>query len=351
MSWIGDISLGQTFDTKFCTVQSTGAPTTLAGTPAISCYVGNGTTEITAGITLTADFDSRTGLNNVRVVATVGNGYAQATDNQLVITTGTVNSVSAVGYVVAEFSIQNRSNSLIGSGVGAFPMSGIVDAGTAQSVTGTTIVLRSAAAFADSELVGATVVILSASTGAGQRRIITAYTGSTDTATVDTWTTTPTGTIIYAIYGTPPGSSSSPIPADMTKILGTAVSTPATAGILDVNLKNIANATVSTSSAQLGVNVVTGTGSYGVKKNTQLAGFPFYMTDSTTHAAKTGLTVTAERSIDGGAFAACANSPVEVANGEYKITLAAADLNGNSIMLKFTAAAADQRMITIITSP
>ena len=44
--------------------------------------------------------------------------------------------------------------------------------------------------------------------------------------------------------------------ASMTQILGTAVSTPATAGILDVNLKNIANATVSTSTAQLGVNTV-----------------------------------------------------------------------------------------------
>ena len=45
-------------------------------------------------------------------------------------------------------------------------------------------------------------------------------------------------------------------PANMTQILGTAVSSPATAGILDVNLKNIANAAVSTSTAQLGVNAV-----------------------------------------------------------------------------------------------
>lgn len=109
MSYIGDIRLGNTIDTKFCTVQSTGAPTTLSSSPVISCYVGNSTTELTAGITLTVDFDSRTGLNNVRVVATGGNGYATATDNQLVITTGTVNSVSAVGYVVAQFSIENRS--------------------------------------------------------------------------------------------------------------------------------------------------------------------------------------------------------------------------------------------------
>jgi hypothetical protein len=112
MSYIGDIALSQTVDTKFCSVQSTGAPTTLAGSPVISAYVGNGTTEITAGITLTVDFDSRTGLNNVRVVASGANGYATATDVQLIITTGTVNSVSAIGYVVAEFSIENRQSNV-----------------------------------------------------------------------------------------------------------------------------------------------------------------------------------------------------------------------------------------------
>lgn len=47
---------------------------------------------------------------------------------------------------------------------------------------------------------------------------------------------------------------------DMTQILGTAVSSPATAGILDINVKNIANAAVNTSSAQLGVNVVNAAG-------------------------------------------------------------------------------------------
>lgn len=107
--WIGDFRLGDTFDVKFCTVQSTGAPTTLAGTPVVSAYPGNSVTELTAGITLTADFDSRTGLNNVRVVATSGNGYATATNYALVITTGTVNSVSAVGYVIGHFSIEARS--------------------------------------------------------------------------------------------------------------------------------------------------------------------------------------------------------------------------------------------------
>lgn len=109
MAYLGDFRLGDTLDFKFCTVQSTGAPTTLAGSPVISAYPSNSTTQLTAGITLSVDFDSVTGLNNVRVVASSGNGYLTATNYEMVITTGTVNSVSAVGYVVGTFSIENRS--------------------------------------------------------------------------------------------------------------------------------------------------------------------------------------------------------------------------------------------------
>jgi hypothetical protein len=110
MSYRGDIRLGDTIDIKFPTRRfSTGAPFTLAGTPSVAAYVGNGTTEITAGITLTVDFDARTGLNNVRVVASGGNGFAAGTNVDLVITAGTVDGVSVVGEVVGSFSIENRS--------------------------------------------------------------------------------------------------------------------------------------------------------------------------------------------------------------------------------------------------
>jgi len=108
MSYIGDFALGSTLDTKFTTVSTSGVPTTLAGSPVISAYPDNSLTELTAGITLTVDFDSRTGLHNVRVVATSGNGYASGTNYQLVITAGTVGGSSVVGYVVAEFSLEAR---------------------------------------------------------------------------------------------------------------------------------------------------------------------------------------------------------------------------------------------------
>lgn len=105
-----DYALGTTFDLKFTTRSfTTGAPTTLAGTPVISAYPDNSTTEITAGITLTVDFDSRTGMHNVRVVATSGNGYASGSNYALVITTGTVGGVSVVGEVIGEFSLEAQS--------------------------------------------------------------------------------------------------------------------------------------------------------------------------------------------------------------------------------------------------
>ena len=109
MGYWGDIRLGDTIDMKFCTVGTTGAPTQLAGSPSIAAYVGNSTTELTTGLTLTVDFDGRTGLNNVRVVASSGNGYTSAANYGLIITAGTVGGVSVVGYEVASFSIENRS--------------------------------------------------------------------------------------------------------------------------------------------------------------------------------------------------------------------------------------------------
>ncbi len=75
------------------------------------------------------------------------------------------------------------------------------------------------------------------------------------------------------------------------------------------------------------------------------------MTDSSTHAPITGRTVTATASLDGAAFAACANAVSEVASGVYKINLATTDLNANIVTLKFTAAGADPTLITLVMQP
>lgn len=87
-----------------------------------------------------------------------------------------------------------------------------------------------------------------------------------------------------------------------------------------------------------------------IKKNTALANFEFPMYDSSGNL-KTGLTITATRSIDGAAFGACANSATEVGSGFYTINLAAADLNGNVITLLFSASGAVPTGVTIVTQP
>jgi len=87
-----------------------------------------------------------------------------------------------------------------------------------------------------------------------------------------------------------------------------------------------------------------------IKKNTALAGVTFLMFDSTDgRTPKTGLTVTAQRFIDGAAVTTCTNAVVEVSNGVYKIDLSAADLNGNSITFRMTATGADPTHFTVFT--
>lgn len=90
----------------------------------------------------------------------------------------------------------------------------------------------------------------------------------------------------------------------------------------------------------------------GITKNTALDNFTFFMTDSSDHVSgKTGLTVTATRSLDGAAFAACANAVTELSNGWYVIDLAAADMNGDFVALKFTATGADATNIALRPTP
>jgi hypothetical protein len=85
-------------------------------------------------------------------------------------------------------------------------------------------------------------------------------------------------------------------------------------------------------------------------KSVGLNNFEFFMVQSGDHVSPaTGLTVTAERSIDGGPFAACTNAVTEVGSGVYKLNLSPFDMNGDVITLKFTAPGADQRTITIVT--
>lgn len=91
---------------------------------------------------------------------------------------------------------------------GPVPWFGIVDQGTAQSATATTVVLRAAAAFADDTLIGRTICVLGSTQGYWQCAGISDSVLTTDTVTVPTWAVTPSGTLTYKIWGTAAGTGS-----------------------------------------------------------------------------------------------------------------------------------------------
>lgn len=68
----------------------------------------------------------------------------------------------------------------------------------------------------------------------------------------------------------------------------------------------------------------------------------FKMVDETTFLPLSGLTVTTELSVNGGAFGATTNSAVEISDGWYYVELTAAETNYDELVLKCTATGAAQ---------
>lgn len=108
---LGDYDASTVIYGKFSTYRpSTGATFTLGGTPALSVYKDNSTTQSTSGVTLTADFDAVTGLNHFAIDTSAdGTFYSAGSFFDIVITTGTVDGVSVTGTVVASFTIRKNS--------------------------------------------------------------------------------------------------------------------------------------------------------------------------------------------------------------------------------------------------
>lgn len=108
---IGNFAAGATVTTSFNTADPTQAPITLAGTPAVKVYKDSGTTESTAGVTLTVDYDGRTGFHLVAIDTSAdGTFYAAGSEFQVVLTAGTVNGISVAGRQLEQFGIVNRAD-------------------------------------------------------------------------------------------------------------------------------------------------------------------------------------------------------------------------------------------------
>ena len=99
------------------------------------------------------------------------------------------------------------------------------------------------------------------------------------------------------------------------------------------------------------VNAATTVGITSNRKKGASAVIDFPMTDSTTGADKTGLTVASVISKDGGAFASTSNAVTEIADGWYTVTLTATEMTANNVALQFTSTGATTRDIMLQTQP
>ncbi len=249
MKNLGDFAVNTVVYGKFTTYRpSSGATYTLGGTPALKVYKDNSTTtETTTGVTLTVDFDNVTGLNHFTIdTSTDGSFYASGSFFQIVITTGTVDSISVVGAEVGCFTLEKVSSLRPTTAGKTLDVSNGGEAGIDWANVGTP---------------GSTVNLSATTTNLVNT--VTTYTGNT-VQTGDSFArigATGSGlTTITAKTDNLPASpaSTTNITAatgiDITKILGTSISAPATAGILDVNVKNIKNATTAGAAGYVGLD-------------------------------------------------------------------------------------------------
>lgn len=162
---------------------------------------------------------------------------------------------------------------------------------------------------------------------------------ATELARIDLATSTRLATAGYTAPNNAAILSAAASAADAVDLLGSPVGASVSADLAAVKADTVA---IKTNTDNL---------PNGVKRNTALANFPFFMVDESDHVSGvTGLTITAERSLDGGVFEACTNSPTEISSGFYKLDLAAADLDALTVILKFTATGADATAIELKTA-
>jgi hypothetical protein len=110
MIYYGDFAVGATLYASFNTVNAVGAPTSFDASSVVKVYKKGSGAESTAGVTLNADFDGRSGMHELEIDTSAdGSFYDAGSDFYAVLTTGAVGGVSLVGLIVAHFSIAARA--------------------------------------------------------------------------------------------------------------------------------------------------------------------------------------------------------------------------------------------------
>lgn len=107
MNYLGNFAEDTIVDFMWSTNNASGASITRSTNGTISVYKGNSTTQSTAGVTDTEDFDSLTGIHHCRIDTSADAFYEVGKDYMVVLSAGVVDGQS-INAVLAHFSIQNR---------------------------------------------------------------------------------------------------------------------------------------------------------------------------------------------------------------------------------------------------
>lgn len=122
--YIGDFTRGSLVRLSFNSRDLTQTLVTISGA-AVSVYKSGSAVEVATGVTLTIDYDGRTGYHHILIdTSSDGTFYAAGSDYRVVLTAGTIVGVpSQINTEIGQFSIENRSTqaiqALIGPGNGA----------------------------------------------------------------------------------------------------------------------------------------------------------------------------------------------------------------------------------------
>ena len=108
MMYLGDYVEDETVYFLWSSNNADGASITRATNGTVSVYKDNGTTQTTAGVTDTEDFDSLTGVHACAIDTSADAFYATGADYAVVLSGATIDG-QTVNAVLAHFSIQNRT--------------------------------------------------------------------------------------------------------------------------------------------------------------------------------------------------------------------------------------------------
>lgn len=112
MMYLGDFPTSAMIDFNWSSNAADGASITRATNGTVSVYKANGTTQSTAGVTDTEDFDALTGIHHVRIDTSAdGTFYAAGSEFSVVLSGATIDG-EAVNAVLAHFSIERSGGAL-----------------------------------------------------------------------------------------------------------------------------------------------------------------------------------------------------------------------------------------------